>query len=219
MATFSDLDLLNCLWVIALSEVIRRDGYSYSNEMTCLISRCSLYFKNSTVSNSFVCFTHCRLGCVQEWKVMIILMIVGQGVHYFSNQLLDLTQTHSLSLSRLIVLMWSMNPFSELIKHYRRWKHVLVKDVCDFNEMYKDSRNVCFNIILSCLIPLYFIPLSDDLWTLWGKTLERSSLYIHTHKKKNQRKDLHTSKNIIFKDNYCIFLYLSFFMQQDLDLY
>lgn len=98
------------------------------------------------------------------------------------------TNTHSLSLSRLIVLMWSMNPFSELIKHYRRWKHVLVKDVCDFNEMYKDSRNACFNIILSCLIPLYFIPLSDDLWTLWGKTLERSSLYIHTHKKKTSVK-------------------------------
>lgn len=106
---------------------------------------------------------------------------------------------HTLSLSRLIVLMWSMNPFSELIKHYRRWKHVLVKDVCDFNEMYKDSRNACFNIILSCLIPLYFIPLSDDLWTLWGKTLERSSLYIHTHKKKNQRKDLHTSKILFLK--------------------
>lgn len=159
--------------MIALSEVIRRDGYSYSNEMTCSIRH--PVFQNSTVSNLFVCFTHCRLGCVYKWTVindrvpLLFKAVVGLNTH-----------THSFSLE-LIVLMWSMNPFSELIKHYRPWNMYSKKM---FVISMRGKRNACLISYLSCLIPLYFIPLSDNLWTLLGENTWKNTNevhYIYTH--------------------------------------
>lgn len=162
--------------MIALSKVIRRDGYSYSNEMTCSIRH--PVFQNSTVSNLFVCFTHCRLGCVYKWTVindrvpLLFKAVVGLNTH---------THTHSVSLE-LIVLMWSMNPFSELIKHYRPWNMYSKKM---FVILMRCKRNACLISYLSCLIPLYFSPLSDNLWTLfgentWASVLMKFITYIRT---------------------------------------
>lgn len=157
--------------MIALSEVIRRDGYSFSNEMTCSIRH--PVFQNSTVSNLFVCFTHCRLGCVYKW------MVINDRVPLLFKAVVGLnTHTHSFSLE-LIVLMWSMNPFSELIKHYRPWNMYSKKM---FVISMRCKRNACFNIVFIMLNTSLFYPFKwQSLDTFGGKHLSICTNVVYTY--------------------------------------
>lgn len=142
--------------------------------MTCSIRH--PVFQNSTVSNLFVCFTHCRLGCVYKWTVindrvpLLFKAVVGLNTH-----------THSFSLE-LIVLMWSMNPFSELIKHYRLWNMYSKKM---FVISMRCKRNACFNIVFIMLNTSLFFPFKwQSLDTFGGKHLSICTNvvhYIYTH--------------------------------------
>lgn len=142
--------------------------------MTCSIRH--PVFQNSTVSNLFVCFTHCRLGCVYKWTVindrvpLLFKAVVGLNTH-----------THSFSLE-LIVLMWSMNPFSELIKHYRPWNMYSKKM---FVISMRCKRNACFNIVFIMLNTSLFYPFKwQSLDTFGGKHLSictNEVHYIYTH--------------------------------------